>query len=180
MTKSLCELDPIIERHDSFFYKSWNSFDDFVIGSDTIACGIGIDMPSKKLAEYVQNSHSRRITHSEYIEYSLGYDYQFLAFDYGIDDSSFPQLIGKPPACMCRITISSVPSGHFGTDAHDSLFDSGWFNYRLSRRSASVNLVEVETIRITVEWELDTNSANASSLRILLIDPLLHYFDQDA
>lgn len=173
-TQFLCDLDPIIINEDAFYIGSWNSFDDFVIGQSIIQHGIGIEIPERDRFQYLKRSIYKRVEHNEFIEYSLGNNYNLLDFEFGIDQSTFELLGSYPPACLCRIVIQSVPSSGFTSDSENILFDSAWFNYRLARHSASVDLSNVETMRITVFWEFDVDPTRDVSLRIILIDPKLH------
>lgn len=173
LTTYLSELDPLINKSDAFFTKSWNAFDDFVVGQDTVQHGIGIEIPQKDLVKYLKKNSNTRMTHVEYIEYSLGRKYQQLDFEFGIDQSSFESLVTETPACLCRIVMQDVPSNGFMSESSNILFDSDWFNYRLARHSASIVISDVETIRITVYWKFDVNPTKDTSLRLVLIDPEL-------
>ncbi len=176
-TKYLCELDPIIEKTGAFFDTSWDKFDDLIVGMDTILYGIGIRIPEKDQMIYLKKSSNKRVTHNEFIEYSLGNNYDVLEFEYGIDHSSFEQLETVAPACLCKIVIQDVPSGGFVSDSDNILFDSGWFNYRLARRFVSVMLSNVEAIRITAYWEFDVDPSKDASFKLVLIDPVLLYLE---
>ena len=146
---------------------------DFVVGQDTIQHGIGIEIPEKARAKYLKKSSNKRVNHSEYIEYSLGRKYKQLDFEFGIDQSSFESLVTETPVCLCKILIQDVPSNGFISESNNVLFDSDWFNYRLARHAASVDVSDVETIRITVYWQFDVNPTKDTSLRLVLIDPEL-------
>jgi hypothetical protein len=172
-TQYLCELNPIIENDDAFFTGSWNSFDDFVIGQNIIQHGIGIEIPKKDRFYYLKRSSDRRVEHIEFIEYSLGNNYDMLDFEFGIDQSTFELLGSGAPACLCKIVIQAVPYSGFASESENILFDSTWFNYRLSRHSANIDVSNVETMRITVFWEYDVDPTKDASLRIVLIDPKL-------
>jgi hypothetical protein len=178
LTTYLSELDPIIEKSDAFITKSWNAFDDFIVGQDTIQHGIGIEIPEKDLSTYLKKSNNKRVQHIEYIEYSLGRKYEQIDFEFGIDRSSFESLQSDAPVCLCRIVMQDVPSNGFVNESSNILFDSDWFNYRLARHAASIAVQKVETLRITVYWEFDVNPTKDASLRLVLIDPELHILSQ--
>lgn len=170
----LCDLEPLITKSDAFFTKSWNAFDDFIIGQDTIQHGIGIQIPEKDRSMYLKKSSNKRVEHVEYIEYSLGRKYKQLDFEFGVDRSSLELLASsETPACLCRIVMQDVPSNGFVNSTSNMLFDSDWFNYRLARHAANIGVSDVETIRITVYWQLDVNPTKETSLRLVLIDPEL-------
>lgn len=171
----LSEIGPIIPKPEAFYKDIWNKYEEISVGNDPCPCSIGIRIPEENLREYYDDHSHQRILHQEFQEYSLGYQFDTLVFNYGIDDSTFAGNEPSVPSGMCRIVIQYVLSDGFLKASDNILFDSGWFNYHLTMRQGVVNLANVETIRITASWVFDVDPAKDNFMNLAIVDPYLYY-----
>lgn len=173
--EKLSDLDPIIPKPEAFYVNTWNLYKKIIVGDDPCPCSIGIRIPEEDLREYYKFHSRQRILHKESLEYSLGYKFENLVFNYGIDDSTFAGNDPSTPSGMCRIVMQYVPSNGFLKESDNIIFDSGWFNYHLTMRQGVVDLSNVETIRITASWVFDVDPAKDNFMNLAIVDPYLYY-----
>lgn len=171
----LDEFDPLLPRAEALKTNEWNSAQDISVGGVTYAHSIGFCIPEEDRNDYYNNHNTERITHKEYIEYSLGYKYKTLCFDYGIDDSSFPDNVEYPPQSVFWIVVQTCGSEENLKSDGNIIFQTNQLNYRRSLHgSGEIDVSGAEVIRITVYWEFDVIRTKPLTFNVALINPILY------
>ena len=169
------EFPPLLPRADALKTNEWKPAQDISVGGETYPHSIGFCIPEKKRNDYYKYHDTERITHVEYIEYQLGYKYQTLRFDYGIDDSSFPDNVEYPPQSVFWIVIQSCNSEETLKSDENIIFQTKPLNYRRSLQSSGdIDVSGAEVVRITVFWEFDVISTKPLTFNVALINPILY------
>ena len=170
----LDEVDPLLPRKDAFFRDRWNLFDSIAIDDVTYSHSIGVRIPEDDQLDYYKSNPPEQQTHSEYIEYPLSYKYKTLQFDYGIDDSSFPDDVECAPQCEFKIVVQSCKSDDYLESDEDILYQTQWLNYRRTlHQSDPVDVSNTETCRITVFWRFYVHQEKPLALNVAIVNPIL-------
>jgi hypothetical protein len=171
----LDEFPPLLPRAEALKTNEWNSAQDITVSGETYPHSIGFCIPEDDRKKYYEYHDTERITHSEYIEYQLGYKYKTLRFDYGIDDSSFPDNVEYPPQSEFWIVIQTCNSEENLMSDENIVFQTNPLNYRRSLQSSGdIAVSGAEVIRITVFWEFDVISTKPLTFNVALINPILY------
>ena len=171
----LDEVDPLLPRKDAFYRDRWNPFDSIVIDDVAYSHGIGVRIPQDDQLDYYKSNPPEQQTHSEYIEYPLSYKYKTLQFDYGIDDSSFPDDVECAPQCEFKIVVQSCKSDDYLESDEDILYQTQWLNYRRTlHRSDPIDVSSAETCRITVLWRFYVHQEKPLALNVAIVNPILY------
>lgn len=172
----LYELPLLRVDEDAFFFQAWDQYEAIAINNVVYPQSIGVRIPEKAQEDYFENYNTLRKEHSALIEYSLAYKYKTLKFNYGIDDSSFPDDKSCVAQCHYWIVVQSCSAedDHFEKD--DLLFITNPLNYYQSLHSSgNIDVSGVEAVRITVYWEFDVIQTKPLAFNIAIINPTLYY-----
>lgn len=170
----LDELDPILDEEGAFFIGKWDVFDKIKVEDTIYPHSVGICIPLEYQWKYINLHNPEQIPHNEIIEYTLGYEYKTFQFDYGIDDSSFPDGIKKAPRCEFRIIVQACNSKDYVQSKDEPLFDTGWRNYRCcAHRSTEMDVSGCEAMRITVRWRFNVQQNGPIAFQIAIFNPIL-------
>ena len=168
------DLDPILPRPDSFFMREWDEYQPIQVNDIQYEHGIGVCIPAEDQDRYFDKNLPDEQIHSEYIEYLLSSQYKSFQFDYGIDDSSFPDGVEKEPLCHYKIVVQSCNSKEYLSSKQNILFDSDWVNYRSKVfPSTLMDVSNCEAIRITVYWKFVVRQSGPFAFNIAIINPIL-------
>ena len=171
----LDEVDPLLPRKDAFYKDRWSLFDSIVIDDVAYSHSIGVRIPQDKQLDYYKSNPPEQQTHKEYIEYPLAYKYRTLQFDYGIDDSSFPDDVECAPQCEFKIVVQSCKSDDYLKNDEDILYQTDWLNYRRTlHRSDPIDVSGTETCRITVLWRFYVHQEKPLALNVAIVNPILY------
>lgn len=174
MDSWLDDMDNYVSHDGAFYMRKWNDYIQIRIKNQIYPHCIGITIPFEKLENYYSKANPDQQVHTEYIEYSLGYAYKTLQFDYGIDDLSFPNPSLGHPRCEFRIIVDSCDSNGFVSSTQNHLFDTDWLNYRCySRRTPEMDVSQCETVRITVMWRFYVRQNGPIAFYLVIANPLL-------
>lgn len=172
--KKLNELDPLIINEQAFLINKWDDYTTFRIGSETYTEGIGIQIPLAKQKRYCEENRMKNTDHSEFIEYSLSYQYKKLECDLGLDQTTFENTDRTKPSGLCKIVFQDAKSDDFLREDESVLYKTDWFNYRQTKLHIPVDLNGVGTLRITVYWEYNPDPTKQNCFNLAIVDPILY------
>lgn len=168
------DLDPIIAKPDSFFMREWDEFHPIQVNGKQYEHCIGVCIPLEEQDQYSEENLPDEQIHSEYVEYLLSKQYKTFRFDFGIDDSSFPDGVEKESFCHYEIIVQSCNSKEYLRSKQNILFDSDWVNYRSGVfPSTLMDVSDCEAIRITVYWKFIVRQKDPFAFNLAIIDPVL-------
>ena len=171
----LDEVDPVLPRKDAFYRNRWSLFDSIVIDDITYSHSIGVRIPQEDQLDYFKDNPPEQQEHSEYIEYPLAYQYKTLQFDYGIDDSSFPDDVECAPQCEFKIVVQYCESDDYLKSDENILYQTEWLNYRRTlHQSDPIDISSTETCRITVYWRFYVHQEKPLALNVAIVNPILY------
>ena len=175
MDSWLDEMDGYVSHDGVFFMHSWDDYHPIKINDQLYPHCIGIRIPIESQNEYYAKVDPDQLIHTEYIEYSLGYSYKTLQFDYAIDDITFPDASQGHPRCEFRIVVDSCSSSGYILSDQKHLFDTDWLNYRCrcAVRTSEMDVSQCETVRITVMWRFYMRKDGPISFNLAIMNPLL-------
>ena len=170
----LDEVDPVLPRKDAFYRNRWSLFDSIVIDDTVYPHSIGVCIPQEDQLDYFKDNPPEQQEHSEYIEYPLAYQYKTLQFDYGIDDSSFPDDVECAPQCEFKIVVQYCESDDYLESDENILYQTEWLNYRRTlHQSDPIDVSRTETCRITVYWRFYVHQEKPLALNVAIVNPIL-------
>ena len=170
----LDELQPILPRNHSFFVHEWSKFDLIQVGDISYPHSIGVCIPWTDQIDYCRRNPPEEQEHSEYIEYLLSYKYKTLQFDFGIDNTSFPEEIEDACKCEFKVLVQSCSSKEYLGESDNILYDSDWINYRSSlQRTKLMDVTGCEAIRITVFWKFSVRQNGPIAFNLAIFNPIL-------
>lgn len=174
MDSWLDEMDGYVSHDGVFFMRNWNDYSPVRIKDQLYPHCIGVCIPFNKLEDYYSKANPDQQVHVEYIEYSLGYAYQTLQFDFGIDDHSYPDYLQSHLRCEFRIVVDSCDSNGYLLSSQTHLFDTDWLNHRCcARRTTEMDVSQCETVRITVMWRFYVLQNGPIAFNMVIANPLL-------
>ncbi len=175
MDSWLDEIDGYVSHTGAFFMRDWDDYHPIKIKDQVYPHSIGICIPIESQNDYYARVNPDQLIHEEYIEYSLGYSYKTLQFDYAIDDITFPDASQGHPRCDFRIVVDSCSSSGYLFSDQEHLFDTDWLNYRCrcAVRSPEMDISQCDTIRITVMWRFYMRQNGPISFNLAIMNPLL-------
>lgn len=176
----LDELKPILPRNNSFFIHEWSKFDLIQVGDISYPHSIGVCIPWSDQIDYCRRNPPEEQEHSEYIEYLLSFKYKTLQFDFGIDNTSFPEGIEDACKCKFKVLVQSCNSKDYLGESDNILYDSDWINYRSSlQRSTLMDVSGCEAIRITVFWKFSVRQNGPIAFNLAIFNPILRATKSD-
>lgn len=176
----LDELQPILPRSNSFFIHEWSKFDLIQVGDISYPHSIGVCIPWTDQIDYCRLNPPEEQEHNEYIEYLLSYKYKTFQFDFGIDNTSFPEDIEDACKCEFKVYVQSCNSKDYLGESENILYDSGWLNYRSSlQRSKLMDVSGCEAIRITVFWRFSVRQNGPIAFNLAVFNPILRATKSD-
>ncbi len=171
----LDEFEPLLPRTEAVITQEWGPFEEISIDGVAYQHGIGFRIPQDAQENYYSNHNTERIQHVEFIEYQLDYSYKVLNFDYGIDDSSFPQNSDNDYQCVVWIVVQSIDSTKLQSADENILFQTDKMNYRRSlHNSGNIDVSGSEIIRIAVFWEFEVDQSKQLALNVAIANPILY------
>ena len=174
MDSWLDEMDGYVSHAGAFYMRDWNDYSPVRIKDQLYPHCIGVCIPFNKLEDYYSKANPDQQVHVEYIEYSLGYAYKTLQFDFGIDDRSYPDYLLSHLRCEFRIVVDSCDSKGFLRSDQIHLFDTDWLNYRCcARRTTEMDVSQCETVRVTVMWRFYVQQNGPIAFNMVIANPLL-------
>ncbi len=173
----LNDIDPTITNPDAFFDNCWSRHRTLVVDHEEYAVGIGIRIPLIKQREYTLHNSFPRIEHKEVLEYKLCRKYKELTFSYGVDDCSFDGFVADSPSGVCRILMQYAESNQFLGEDENILYESDEITYHLIKHDVTINVSQVESLRITVYWRYDADPTQRNCLSLAILNPILYLKD---
>ena len=171
----LDEMDNLkVSAKDAFFRNEWNAFDMVTVKHQIFPHSVGVSIPQEDQKKYRSIINSGQLLHDEYVEYSLGFEYETLQFDYGIDDSSFPEGIFEHPYCQFKIIVDACNSESFYSSKQEHLFETDWLNDRCCLwRTPEMDVSGCEAVRITIKWQFFPRYDGPIALNVAIANPIL-------
>ena len=168
------EMDSKVSSNGAFFTNEWNAFDSVAVKHQTFPHSVGVSIPLKDQKKYRAIISSGQLLHDEYVEYSLGFEYETLQFDYGIDDSSFPEGIVDSPYCQFKIIVDACDSKSFYSSKQKHLFETDWLDDQCCLwRTPEMDVSGCEAIRITIMWQFFPRYNGPIALNVAIANPIL-------
>ena len=174
LEKKLTELTPIITNEEAFRMNAWDGYNKLCINDIVYDCGIGIRIPIDEQLDNSDSNNMQNTDHKEYIEYSLSSEYSRLECELGVDTSTYEYANRTTPSGKCRVVFQNAKSDDYLAEDESILYDTGWFNYRLTKKPIPLDVSQVETLRITVYWEYNPDHTKQNCVNIAIINPVLY------
>ena len=170
----LDEIDAKVSDYSAFFIDEWDGFDKVAIKHKMYPHSIGVKIPTEDQIRYRTKIGDGQLEHIEYIEYSLGFEYDTLQFDFGIDDLSFPKGIAKHPMCLFKIIVDVCDSESFYSSKQDHIFETDWLNDQCRlRRTPEMDVSGHESVRITIKWQFSPRDDGPMAFNLAIVNPIL-------
>lgn len=170
----LDEMEAKVSNYGAFVIKAWDGFDEVAIKHQLFLHSIGIKIPLNDQINYRAKIGVGQFEHEEYIEYSLGYEYDTLQFDFGIDDLSFPNGVAEHPKCQFKIIVDACDSETFYSSKQEHLFETDWLNDRCClRRTPEMDVSGCEAVRITIMWRFSARNDGPIAFNLAIVNPIL-------
>lgn len=170
----LDEMDSKVSSNGAFFMNEWNAFDSVAVKHHTFPHSVGVSIPLKDQKKYRAKINSGQLIHDEYIEYSLGFEYETLQFDFGIDDLSFPEGIVDSPYCQFKIIVDACDSKSYYSSKQKHLFETDWLDDQCCLwRTPEMDVSSCEAVRITIMWQFFPRYNGPIALNVAIANPIL-------
>lgn len=170
----LDEIDPKVSDYSAFFFNIWDAYDNVAVKHQEFPHSIGVRIPIEDQLKYRAKPVADQVPHSEYIEYSLGFEYETLQFDFGIDDISFPHGLAEHPKCQFKIIVDACDSESFYSSKQEHLYETDWLNDRCClRRTPEMDVSGCEAVRITIKWQFFPRENGPIAFNIAIVNPIL-------
>ena len=170
----LYDITPIIYNSKAYFVNSWSALEPLKVDNTVIPSGIGVCVPVADQQRYNLDYVDKKVEHKEILEYMLNQDYNTLDFSYGIDDRSFYGFEQDAPSCLCRIVAQSKSSDQMLGDSDNIVYDSCDFYYNLSEEHVTLDVSNIDTLRLTFYWSYKPDPTKQNCLNLVVINPLLY------
>lgn len=170
------DLDPLnIDPDTAFYFRQWETNFPIKIDNEEYLHSIGVRLPVEVKNDFKDNHVTERKDYSAQIEYSLGYKYDTLQFQYGIDDNAFKDSRLPPPACHYWIVVESCICREDSEVKSIELYRTPEVNYMQTiGTSEIIDVSNVETLRITFNWLFDVLPTKPLTLNVAIVDPILN------
>lgn len=170
----LDEMEPKVSDYNAFFVSMWDGFDEVTVKDYVYPHSIGVKIPLKDQKKYRATIGGGLIEHKEYIQYSLGFEYETLQFDFGIDGLSFPDGVAEHSKCLFKIIVDVCDSGTFYSSKQKHLFETDWLNDQCClHRTPEMDVSGYESVRITFMWQFSPNENGPSAFNLAIANPIL-------
>lgn len=166
----LDELEPLSDMPENFFIGSWSDKSPFQMDDQIIEHGIGMRICGSDYEQMVRKEEALNKTERwDCLEVSLLFalrkNYQSITFSVGVDKGD-PSLFGpKEKNGSARVTIEDSKKNRI-------LFDTEWVDYDYANYAKTIDISDVDVLRITFRSGGETRRIT-KSLRFVIADPKL-------
>lgn len=168
IVQRLDDFTPVYEKSDNFKVNSWSNDEKFILDSRPYSQGIGMQIIGS-IDETIAESPTgaERIDCKQvFIDYALRAQYTSLSFSVGADSGSSEYFGDEQSNGIARVMISDASSNTI-------LFDSGWVNYSYAVYDVSIDVSDVDILRITFSTSGIPHYELKTGLRFAIVDPIL-------
>jgi hypothetical protein len=172
----LDEFSPIFENDENFFEGSWSDTTSFKIDDREYSHGIGMQIVGTRnekmsdpidTVDQILRSDSKEVSTA----YALQSKYNSLAFSLGVDNGLDEYFGDENSNGIARMKISCA-------DDDRTLFDTGWVNYTYAKYDVSLDISNVDILRITYYTSgVSHHEILKEGLRFVIVNPMLELKD---
>ena len=174
-TKKFARLDeimPVVPQDGNFFYNGWRDGTAFKIDGRAYSHGIGVLFSGTENETFVAavdspNNIDRGDCKEVSMEFALRGAYSQLDFSIGVDNGDVSSFGDEKSNGIARLIIMD-------TTQKTVLFDTGWVNYSYANYDKSIDVSNVDILRIIYRTcGVSNENKLKNPLRFAIVDPVL-------
>ncbi len=168
----LDELMPIVAQDGNFFYNGWRDGTAFKIDGRAYSHGIGVLFSGTENETFVSaadspNNIDRGDCKEVSMEFALRGAYSQLDFSIGVDSGDVISFGDKNKNGIAQLIILDKTQ-------NTVLFDTGWQDYSYAKYDASIDVTNVDILKIVYRTcGVSTSNKLKNPLRFAIVDPIL-------
>ena len=163
---------PIVAQDGNFFYNGWRDGTAFKIDGRAYSHGIGVLFSGTENETFVAaadspNNISRSDCKEVSMEFALRGTYSQLDFSIGVDNGDVSSFGDENTNGIAQLIILDKVQ-------NTVLFDTGWINYSYAKYDASIDVTNVDILKIIYRTcGVSTSNKLKNPLRFAIVDPIL-------